>query len=159
MSAKRINPRLAKLHRSYSVEEAALALGVHKNSVRSWIKAGLPTIGKSRPTLMLGSELRYWLEKRRKAAKRPCGAGRFYCFKCREPREPALAMIEYKPMTTVSGNLSALCGDCGTVMHRRTRKDRIGAVMPNLDVQIREVSASLIERASPSPNCDKSKEA
>lgn len=58
MPARRINPRLIKLHRPYSVEEAARALGVHKNSVRGWIKDGLPTVDHSRPLLILGQELR-----------------------------------------------------------------------------------------------------
>ncbi len=159
MSGKRVNPRLAKLHRSYSVEEAALILGVHKNTVRSWIKAGLPTVDKSRPTLLQGSELRGWLEKRRKTAKRPCPPGTLYCFKCREPRAPALGMIEYKPINTVTGNLKALCGDCGTMMHQRARRDALKAKMPNLDVQIRQALPSISERTQPSLNCDKSKDA
>jgi len=159
MSGKRINPRLAKLHRSYSVEEAALTLGVHKNTVRGWIKSGLPIVDKSRPFLMLGSVLRGWLEKRRKAAKRPCPPGTLYCFKCREPKAPALGMIEYKPLNPVSGNLSALCGDCGTMMHQRARRDALKAKMPDLDVQIRQAPPRLSERTQPSLNCDKSKEA
>ena len=155
MSGKRINPRLAKLHRSYSVEEAALLLGVHKGSVRNWIKSGLPTIDSTRPVLILGSELRDWLEKRRKAAKRPCRPGTIYCFKCREPRPPALGMVEYIPVNTKSGNLKAMCAHCETFMHRRTGRDAIKAVMPKLDVQITEASPSITERANPSLNCDK----
>jgi excisionase family DNA binding protein len=96
MSGKRINPRLAKLHRSYSAEEAARTLGVHKGTVRNWIKAGLPTVDKTRPVLILGSQLRDWLEQRRKAGKRPCPPGKLYCFKCREPRSPALGMAPTK---------------------------------------------------------------
>ena len=158
MSGKRHNPRLAKLHRSYNVEEAARTLGVHKNSVRSWIKAGLPTVDNSRPALILGSDLRNWFTARRKAAKRPCPPGTIYCLKCREPRTPALGMIEFNPFNDVVGDLSALCSQCSTVMHRRTRKDSIAAVMPNLDVQIREAASSLIEREQPSLNCDKAKD-
>lgn len=154
MPGKRINPRLAKLSRSYSVEEVTRTLGVHKGSVRNWIKAGLPTVRETRPILILGSELRGWLEKRRKAAKRPCPPGTIYCFKCREPRPPALGMVEYVPMNAKSGNLKAMCADCETFMHRRTALASIEAVMPNLDIQIREAPASLIERPEPSLNCD-----
>lgn len=159
MPSKRINPRLAKLHRSYSVEEAAQTLGVHKNTVRSWIKLGLPTVDSTRPILILGKDLRDWLEKRRKAAKRPCQPGTFYCFKCNEPKPPALGMVEYTPRNAVSGTLRALCSDCDTMMNRHARKDALGAVMPNLDVQISEASPRIIERTHPSLNCDKSKEA
>lgn len=155
MIGRRVNPRLIKLHRSYSPDEAARTLGVHKHTVRNWIKAGLPTVDKSRPVLMLGTEMRPWLEKQRKAAKRPCTPGTFYCFKCREPKSPALGMVEYQPMNDNSGMLIALCIDCSTIMHRRARHDAIKHVMPNLIVQIREARPSIIERTCPSLNCDK----
>ncbi|RED17714.1 helix-turn-helix domain-containing protein [Parasphingopyxis lamellibrachiae] len=159
MSGKRINPRLAKLHRSYSVEEAARVLGVHKNSVLSWIKSGLPIVDSTRPILILGRELRGWLERRRNSAKRPCPPGTLYCAKCREPKPPALGMVEYTPRNAVSGTLRAFCSDCDTMMHRHVRQDSIGTVMPNLDVQITEAPPRIIERAHPSLNCDKAMEA
>jgi len=158
MSGRRADPRAIKLHRSYSVPEAARVLGVHKNSIRGWIKAGLPTLDKSRPTLMLGSEMRAWLEKRQKAAKRPSQPGTIYCFKCRANKAPALGMVEYRASNPISGNLNALCVDCGTMMFRAARCDRVTAVMPGLEVQFREVGASIIGRQHPSPNCDKETE-
>ena len=158
MPARRINPRLIKLHRSYSVEDAAHALGAHKNSVRGWIKNGLPVLDRSRPMVILGHELRAWLEGRRKAAKRPCPPGTLYCFKCRQPRAPAMGMVEATRQNTTTGNLSAICEVCGTMMHRRTRLAAIATIMPNLDVQIREAGASIYERTAPSLNCDNRKD-
>ena len=155
MPARRINSRLIKLHRSYSVEEAARALGAHKNSVRGWIKDGLPTIDRSRPSLILGQDLRAYLESKRKAAKRPCPPGTLYCFKCRQPRAPAMGMVEATRQNATTGNLSAICEVCNTMMHRRTRLAAIAVIMPNLDVQIREAGPRLLERPSPSLNCDK----
>lgn len=35
---KRINPRRAKKHRSFSVTELADVVGVHKHTVRGWLK-------------------------------------------------------------------------------------------------------------------------
>jgi hypothetical protein len=155
MPARRINSRLIKLHRSYSVEEAARALGAHKNSVRGWIKDGLPTIDRSPPALILGQDLRAYLEGKRKAAKRPCPPGTLYCFKCRQPRPPAMGMVEATRQNATTGNLSAICEVCDTMMHRRTRLAAITVIMPNLDVQIREAGPRLLERPSPSLNCDK----
>ena len=43
MAKRHPNYRLVKIHRSYTVEEAAGSLGVHKNTVREWVKVGLPT--------------------------------------------------------------------------------------------------------------------
>ena len=39
---------------------------------------------------------------------------------------------------TGAGNLSALCEASGTMMHRRARREALDAVMPGLDVTIRE---------------------
>lgn len=158
MPAKRINPRLIKLHRSYAVEEAARVLQTHKNTVRVWIKAGLPVLDKARPIVIHGHDLRAYLEQRRKAAKRPCTPGTLYCFKCRQPMPPAGGMVDYAPQNAATGNLSALCGGCGTMMHRRARLDSLPVIMPTMDVQITEARGRLIERASPSLNCDKEKD-
>jgi predicted ArsR family transcriptional regulator len=50
MANRRIDPRRIKTHFPYTVEEAADALGVHKNTVRMWIKAGLEVADDRRPT-------------------------------------------------------------------------------------------------------------
>lgn len=149
-----INPRRAKLHRSYDVGELADRLGVHKNSVRHWIRDGLPVVDGTRPVLILGSDFQAWWGKRRKAAKRPCQPGQMYCFKCREPKAPALGMLEYTPANALTGNLKALCETCGTLMHRNTRQADIPARMPGLAVQITQAPSSIDARAHPSPNCD-----
>lgn len=158
MPAKRINPRLIKLHRSYSVDEAARTLGAHKNTVRSWIKDGLPIFDESRPALILGHELRGYLERKRKAAKRPSGPGQFFCVKCRQSMRPALGMVEYKPKNALTGNLSAMCEACSTMMHRAAPWASIAAIMPNIDVQLTEAARRIIERCDPSLNCDNRKD-
>lgn len=154
---KRINPRRAKLHRSYDVGELADLMGVHKNTVRGWIKAGLPTVDDSRPTLILGSVFQEWWATQRKAAKRPCQPGQMYCLKCRAPKAPAEQMVEYAAMTASTGNLKALCETCGTMMHRRIREAEIAAKMPGMDVHRTQAPSSIGARTHPSPNCDKAK--
>jgi len=81
----RADLRRVKIHRSYTIDEIARATGVHKTTVRQWIKKGLPTIDGRRPALMLGSEVKRFHETLRGARKRPCAPGQMYCFKCREP--------------------------------------------------------------------------
>jgi Helix-turn-helix domain len=155
MAKGRANPRLIKLHRSYAVEEAAQVLGKHKNTLRAWIKQGLPVMAAQRPALILGSELRAFLETRRKRAARPCSPGTIYCLKCRAPRRPALGMVDYIPSNASGGNLKALCEICGTVMHRRIARAEIGSRMPKIEVQFREAEPSLRGSAPAPLNCDK----
>lgn len=153
----RINPRRAKLHRSYTAFELADLLGVHKNTVRHWIKDGLPLVDGARPILICGSDFQAWWGKRQKAAKRPCRPGQMYCLKCRAAKAPALGMVEYVATNAITGNLKALCETCGTMMHRRTRLDGIAARMPGLDVRRTVAPFSIVARAQPSPNCDNPK--
>lgn len=154
---RRINPRRAKLHRAYDVGELADRLDVHKNTVRDWIKKGLPVVDGTRPVLILGSEFQAWWGKQRKAAKRPCQPGQMYCFKCREPKAPALGMVDYVATNAATGNLKALCETCGTAMHRRTRLIDIAARMPGLDVRRTQAPSSIDALTHPSPNCDNPK--
>jgi transposase len=56
MGSRHPNHRLAKIHRSYSVEEMAYLFSVHKNTVRNWIEQGLEPIDGQRPTVVRGEE-------------------------------------------------------------------------------------------------------
>ena len=150
----RINPRLAKRHRSYTTRELADLLGAHKNSVRQWIRDGLPVVDGARPVLILGGEFQEWWGKRKKAKKRPCQPGQMYCFKCRAAKPPALGMVEYTATNATTGNLKALCETCGTLMNQRMRLDRISARMPEMDVRRTLAPSNIVARAHPSPNCD-----
>lgn len=158
MPARRANPRGVKLHRIYSTAELATCCGVHKNTVRHWQANGLEAVSNTRPILFDGASVRAFLSKRNSSRKRPCPPGTLYCFKCRHPRAPAMGMVEVTRQNAATGNLVALCEACATMMHRRTRLAAIAAIMPNLDVQIREASPRLCERSAPSLNCDKRKD-
>jgi hypothetical protein len=63
MRKRRPNHRLVKIHRSYTVEEIAACSVSHKNTVRTWVKAGLPTCDSKRPMLILGSDLAEYLRR------------------------------------------------------------------------------------------------
>jgi hypothetical protein len=151
---RRPNPRLIKIHRNYSVEDAARVLRTHKNTVRSWIKQGLPTIDQRRPTLIHGIDLSAFLKNRRNRAKRPCPPGHMYCFKCRSPKQPAADMADYLPITATSGNLRALCPDCGTFMHRRAAFAKLNIVGANLDIAFPQAGSRIGGTPCPSLNDD-----
>ena len=154
MPARRVNPNLVKLHRSYSVDELARCLDVHKNTVRHWQAKGLEPIDKGRPLLFQGATVRDFLTKRNSSRKKPCPPGTLYCFRCRAPRTPALGMVDFVAMRPSSGNLRALCEHCETIMHRRVRDAEIAKVMPGCTVQFVQGQPSLSGQTAPSLNCD-----
>lgn len=158
MPTRRASPHGVKLHRSYSVSELVDCLAVHKNTVRKWQRDGLVPIDNSRPMLFHGADVKAFLGKRTVRRKCPCLPGTIYCFKCRKPSRPAEGMVEFMACNGTTGDLTALCETCGTVMHRRASIGAIAAIMPNLEVQIRQAAPRIIERPSPSLNCDKMKD-
>jgi hypothetical protein len=153
------NPRRVKIHRSYTVEEAAQILGKHKNTVRAWIKQGLQPIDGRRPTLIHGLDLVGFLQNRRIAGKQPCPPGYMYCLKCRSPKQPAGGMADYLAFTETSGNLRALCPDCGTLMHRRAAFAKLNIVGVGLDIAFPQAVSRIRESTVPPVNCDFSQKA
>jgi hypothetical protein len=154
LKRRRIDPRLAKLHRSYSVEDSSRLFGVHKHTVRAWLKAGLQAIDSRRPTLILGSELRRFLSARRATRRRTTPPGMIFCLRCREPRPPALEMADYIPRTTTSGDLQGICPVCGTMLYRRVRRTELDAIRGQLEVTITHPNLRISDCASLSLNHD-----
>jgi excisionase family DNA binding protein len=115
--ARRHNGRRVKIHRSYTITEAAVVLGAHKHSVRRWIAAGLPTTDGRRPFLIHGEDIRAFL-KAREPVKQPCRPGEFYCLRCKAPRRPAGDMADYIPKTASRGLLRGICPSCDRLIHR-----------------------------------------
>ncbi len=123
-----------KVHRNYSVDEIARRFGIHKNTVRNWLKQGLVTIDGQRPILILGRELLRFLTERRLKTKQSCGPGRFYCIACRAPKVPAGNMADCIPMSASSGNLCGICPDCNRLIYRRVNLTKIDAVRDDLEI-------------------------
>ncbi len=138
MRKRRPNYRLVKIHRSYKVEEVARLFGIHKNTVRAWVKAGLPTCDSKRPTLILGRDLAVYLQARRTKNKHPCQPGEIYCVRCRAPKRPAGDMADYQPITATLGNLMGFCPDCEGVIYRRASLAKLPQIRGKLEVRIVE---------------------
>ncbi|MEQ8399236.1 helix-turn-helix domain-containing protein [Thalassobaculum sp.] len=136
MAKRYPNPCRAKLHRNYTIPEAARALEVHKNTVSRWIKDhGLEAVTDRRPFLVRGDALRAFLTAKRAEHRVTCPPGHLYCLRCRAPREPAGGLVEYRPLSPTHGNLGASCAVCDTWMHRAIRLtdlpvfERLGEVL------------------------------
>lgn len=133
---KRLNPNLAKIHRNYTVEEVAAVFAVHKNTVRAWIKAGLPVCDDRRPALILGYELRTYLQNKRQVRKRKCRLFEVYCLRCRLPKRPAGDMVDYEPLSETNGRLTGLCPDCHGLINRYVSVTGMAQIREHLDVGI-----------------------
>ena len=154
MAQRLPNPRRAKIHRSYTVEEVAQLYLVHRNTVRQWIKHGLPLCDDRRPQLILGGELAAFLTRKRASNKRPCKVGEIYCVRCRTPQSPALNMADYDPITATTGNLIGLCPTCGGTMYRRVSRSGLAAVAGNLEVRLTRGQERIDESNKSSVNSD-----
>ena len=151
MAGRRPNGRTIKQHYSYTTEEAARTLGVSKGTVRRWLKDGLPHISDQRPFLILGPDLRDFMINRGKQ-KRCCELHQCFCFRCKEPRAAASGMIDYIPRTALSGQISAICDDCGTIMHKAFSARKLHLLQRVADVSFPQGQPCLSDRAEPRGN-------
>ncbi len=154
MKPRRPNPRLVKIHRNYSVEEIALLFGVHKNTVRTWIKSGLPLCDDRRPLLILGRDLAAFLKAKREKNKRPCGVGEMYCLRCRTPQKPASNMVDYQALNQKTGNLVAICSVCESIMNRRVSIAKLSLIMGKMEITFPQAEKHISDSTQPTLNSD-----
>jgi hypothetical protein len=84
--------------------------------------------------------------------KRSCPPGTCYCVKCRDARQPDGGMAEFVAINAKSGNLRALCPECGSLMHRRTSHAQLEAIRGFLDVTIVEAPIRINDSGQHSTN-------
>lgn len=152
--AKRPNPNLAKIHRNYTVEDVANLFSVHKNTVRSWIKDGLPINDDKRPLLILGSDLKDYLQSKRKVKKRKCLLFEIYCVRCRLPQLPAENMVDYEPINGSMGRLIALCPSCNGIINKYFNFAKLEKIQGKLDITLQKALKHINESSKPLLNSD-----
>jgi hypothetical protein len=134
--AKSPNPNLVKINRNYTVEDVANLCSVHKNTVRSWVKDGLTTIDNKRPMLILGSDLKDYLQAKRKSKKRKCLPIEIYCVRCRLPQLPAGNMADYEPINGNTGRLKGLCPCCSGIINKYFNIAQLEQIQGKLDIML-----------------------
>jgi Helix-turn-helix domain len=154
MGSRHPNPRLAKIHRNYSVEDVSRLFSIHKNTVRNWLREGLKPIDDQRPTLIQGSELRRFLTERRARSKQTSGPGRLYCLPCRAPKVPAGKIADCIQTSDTSGTLQGICPECNRMIYRRVNPQKLNGVRGDLEITVTQARTRIEETSNPNVNCD-----
>ncbi len=140
--AKRPNHRGVKAVRSYTVPEAASALGVTMGTVRNWIRNGLPVLNAKRPTLILGSILRDYLDGQRTRHKVALAPDQLYCLTCKAARAPYGLMLDYIPHSGKTGRLTGLCEACGGTCNRIASRASLTRLGEFFDIAVRDADTA-----------------
>lgn len=141
------DPRRVKVNHSYTVWEVAELLGAHRNTVLAWLKSDLPCLRDKRPWLILGRDLRAFLERRRNRHRVRCQPNQLYCIRCKAAREPAGMLLDYEPITDTSGNLKGICSVCELWIYRRASLAKLDLVAGRCTVAFPLGQQRLTERS------------
>lgn len=132
--AKRYKTQQIRIHQTYEVWEVSETLGITGQTVRKWMADGLPVLNAKRPALILGIELKSYLDAKGAKAKQKMALGECMCMSCRCPRMPYGLKVDYIPMTSTTGRIRALCEQCGAVCVRFTSKVKLAELSTVLQI-------------------------
>jgi hypothetical protein len=151
MANRRHSARRVKKLRTYNVREAAKATGATPGTVRQWHKGGLEAVAGIYPLIFRGVDIIAFLKARDITRKQPCGPGRLFCLRCKEPKSPAFGEAEFWPDGPKLGTLRGLCPDCTATMNRRTSLAKLKSAAGELQVSMRYRTRAETGRPSPTP--------
>jgi excisionase family DNA binding protein len=141
-----------KIHRNYTIDEAARVLGVCKATVRRWIKVkDLPVLDDRRPLLLLGRDL-IGFGKTQRRPKQKCGLDQAYCFSCRTPKNAAFGQMEIIQANSKTANVRMQCQTCMSLMHKRFAWRDLSQISPFARLSASQAHRHLIEINAPCLN-------
>lgn len=103
---------------TYEISEAAAALNKSPATIRSWIKDGLPVMASQKPYLLLGADIRSYLQSKSRDAKSPLEETELFCPACKTGHEPVdmrVTQQSFSPKTTL---LKGTCSQCSATATR-----------------------------------------
>lgn len=136
--AKRPNKRALRAARTYTIVEAANVVGVSANTIRNWVRAGLPIMRSQRPYLILGATLREFIEERCRERKASLTPDQFYCLKCKAPRQPMGLLVDCVLQSAQTARLVGLCEACGRPCNRMINRAKIEEFTRIFDLAIKD---------------------
>ena len=131
---------MVRAARSYTVQEAAETLGVSVGTVRGWVRQGLRLLNGQRPFLILGSDIRTFLETRRAKGKVSLASDELYCLTCKAPRRPLGMMVDGHRQTAKTARMVGLCEACGGTCNRMINAAALPRIKKIFDVATKDGS-------------------
>lgn len=110
----KINPQKLNSHISYTIKELSEILCIDKKTCLRWIEDGLKIVeGRRKPILIMGQELKDFINKRRQKKKFKLKPNQFFCLSCRLPIYAKKGSIKIK-----NDKKSAICRVCSSKISR-----------------------------------------
>ena len=91
-----------------------------------------------RPFLILGSDLRDFLEVRRAKARVPLTGKQLFCLSCKAARKPMGLMVDYHDQSAKTGRLVGLCEACGGTCNRMISRTDLSLFRAIFDVACKD---------------------
>jgi len=110
----KINPQKICKHRSYTIKELSVLLGINKKTCFRWIEAGLRMIpGCIKPILLKGGDAKEFINNRKIRKKIPLNRNQFLCMTCKKASSAKRGSIR-----VFGDKKTALCRVCSGKMSR-----------------------------------------
>ncbi len=148
----KIRVHCIRKNKTYSIHELSELLRVHRNTVRQWMKKGMPRMDHQRPVLIYGEEAKAFLQAQKKLRKKSCDFDQIYCFRCREPKKTMGNMVDLEPRNHKTFTLVGLCSSCESPVRKIQSIKDFKNILITFDIskqQIERLSGCL----SPSLKC------
>lgn len=138
--AKKYKTKLIKTRESYTSKQISVLLNVHPKTVQLWVKECLPTI-TNKPILIMGFDLKQFLDNKQKNRKCKLEPDEFYCTKCRKAVRSTDndVWIEYTNKTIGKNNykeivIKGICDECLTKVNRFSHSGKLEEIKEHFDV-------------------------
>ena len=121
---KSYNTRLIQRNHAYTILEVCALYKVHKCTVRGWRKNGLPIDDQNWPPIIMGYDLKNYLDNKQEARKCPLQEDEFYCSKCKRARRSKPDKISFENSEIKLGSIykkANIIGECEVCSGRLTR--------------------------------------
>lgn len=138
---KNYKTNIIKSRHSYTFEEISELLNVHTRTIQTWKKEGLNIIDSIKPYLVMGYDLKAFLQKKLETRKIKLDSNEFFCAKCREAVRSTDNDVWLKLTGKTLGNygfkeiiIKGICEHCNTRLNRFSHSGKIEEIKNNFNV-------------------------